>query len=393
MKKLKMIVIVTILLTVLVFVSEQVQTGNTNLVERNSFGQGKKQETYELTVEGEGEKSTVEIEVEERRLTQEETAQMFETLTEQLDEVVLGENESFDRVEKNLHLVTSLSGYPAQIQWELSRYDVLSPDGEIREEKVDENGTLVEISGVISYEKEQTLYIRSAMIYPLTRVGNDKLMHDIQQEIKNIQEETKEEASFKLPEEVSGRKLGWKKKTEKRWYYIPLLGISMAAVLLYREHEKVKRMNRKREEELLREYPGLVSKFTMLLGTGATVKHAMEKLTQSYEKDSILCEELKLTLREMQSGITEAEAYERFGKRCNNAVYLKFGTLLSQNLRKGNRGLSDILRMEAVQAFENRKNKAKRLGEEAGTKLLMPMFGMLAVVFVMVMVPAFLSMQ
>jgi hypothetical protein len=49
--------------------------------------------------------------------------------------------------------------------------------------------------------------------------------------------------------------------------------------------------------------------------------------------------------------------------------------------------------MEAIQAFESRKNTAKRMGEEAGTKLLMPMFGMLAVVFIMVMVPAFLSMQ
>ena len=49
--------------------------------------------------------------------------------------------------------------------------------------------------------------------------------------------------------------------------------------------------------------------------------------------------------------------------------------------------------MEAIQSFENRKSTARRLGEEAGTKLLMPMIGMLAVVFVMVMVPAFMSMQ
>ena len=49
--------------------------------------------------------------------------------------------------------------------------------------------------------------------------------------------------------------------------------------------------------------------------------------------------------------------------------------------------------MEAIQSFENRKSTAKRLGEEAGTKLLMPMMGMLLVVLVMVMVPAFLTMQ
>ena len=104
-------------------------------------------------------------------------------------------------------------------------------------------------------------------------------------------------------------------------------------------------------------------------------------------------EEMLITLREMQGGVSEAEAYERFGKRCGTSTYLKFSTLLSQNLRKGSKGISDILRMEAIQSYENRKNTAKRLGEEAGTKLLVPMLGMLAVVFIMVMVPAFLSMQ
>jgi len=42
-------------------------------------------------------------------------------------------------------------------------------------------------------------------------------------------------------------------------------------------------------------------------------------------------------------------------------------------------------------AFELRKNLAKKLGEEAGTKLLLPLFMMLGVVMVMIVVPAFLS--
>ncbi len=52
-----------------------------------------------------------------------------------------------------------------------------------------------------------------------------------------------------------------------------------------------------------------------------------------------------------------------------------------------------MLRIEAVQAFEERMARAKRLGEEAGTKLLAPMFLMLAEVLVIVVVPAFLSIQ
>ena len=87
------------------------------------------------------------------------------------------------------------------------------------------------------------------------------------------------------------------------------------------------------------------------------------------------------------------EAYEKFGKRCGVAPYMKFGALLAQNTKKGNKGLADILKMEAIQAFENRKSVAKQKGEEASTKLLFPMFGMLAVVMVIVIIPAFLSIQ
>ena len=66
---------------------------------------------------------------------------------------------------------------------------------------------------------------------------------------------------------------------------------------------------------------------------------------------------------------------------------------MSQNLRKGTKGLTELLKLESIQAFEERKAQAKRLGEEAGTKLLLPLFLVLAVVLVIVIVPAFLTLQ
>ena len=121
----------------------------------------------------------------------------------------------------------------------------------------------------------------------------------------------------------------------------------------------------------------------------------VEDYERQKEPTGVRCayEEMQKTLREMESGHTEAESYENFGRRCKVQAYLRFGALLSQNLRKGTRGLTQLLKMESIQAFEDRKARARRLGEEAGTKLLLPMFLMLAVVLVIVIVPAFLSMQ
>ena len=62
-------------------------------------------------------------------------------------------------------------------------------------------------------------------------------------------------------------------------------------------------------------------------------------------------------------------------------------------MKKGAEGLTQILDLMAAEAFDSRKQRAKQLGEEAGTKLLLPMMMMLVLVLIIIMVPAFWSMQ
>lgn len=398
-KKLFLIGILSVLLAGTVFVSEQFGVEGEPIITRNGYGKGSKTEVYELTIPGKIEEETVQIETSERLYTHEEIQAIFTEVMDRLDGVILGENESFDRVEQSLNLVTEDTEYPIQIRWELSSYDVMNTEGEIAESRVSEEGTLVELRGTLSYYEEEAVYVRNVMVYPVTRVGAELILHEVKEAIRVAEEESRREESFVLPIEVSGRKLQWSRKKEQRWLYVLLLGAVCCVFLVYRSREKVRQAEKLRRDELARDYPGMISKFTMLLQTGVTVKQAWEKIVEHYERQRdelgvhVVYEEMGKTLREIQSGVAEAESYERFGKRCGVTVYLKFGALLSQNLRKGSRGISELLRMEAIQSFEDRKSTAKRLGEEAGTKLLLPMLGMLAVVFIMVMVPAFLSLQ
>ena len=53
--------------------------------------------------------------------------------------------------------------------------------------------------------------------------------------------------------------------------------------------------------------------------------------------------------------------------------------------------MADMLERESMEAWEERKRKARVLGEAAATKLLVPMIMMLMVVMAIVMIPAFLS--
>ena len=66
-------------------------------------------------------------------------------------------------------------------------------------------------------------------------------------------------------------------------------------------------------------------------------------------------------------------------------------TLLTQNLKKGSKGLLELLEQESSEAFEERRRRARAEGEKAGTRLLLPMMMMLGIVFLLVLIPAFMS--
>ena len=103
-------------------------------------------------------------------------------------------------------------------------------------------------------------------------------------------------------------------------------------------------------------------------------------------------EEMLFTVYELERGIEEVAAYGHFSRRCGVQRYVKMVALLEQNAKMGSRGLLSSLQRESKDAFEERKSRAERKGEEAGTKLLVPMFMMLIIVMAVIMVPAMTTM-
>ena len=148
------------------------------------------------------------------------------------------------------------------------------------------------------------------------------------------------------------------------------------------------------------DYPEIVSALALLLGAGMTVPNAWNKIAKDYRKrreesggnshgKRYAYEEMLMTVYEMESGVMQTTAYERFGRRCRLPSYNKLAAMLSQNIRKGAANLPLLLKEEAADAFEDRKHSARKQGEKAGTKLLVPMMMLLGMTMVIIMVPAF----
>ena len=184
------------------------------------------------------------------------------------------------------------------------------------------------------------------------------------------------------------------KNENKSWIFIIfafVTGIIIFILIGKKTDEKIE----KRREILEAEYAGLVYKITILQNSGMSILSAWDKIIRDFEKkntdNSILYEEMKYARQKMKMGYSEGQAYLEFGRRCGLHTYIKFSNLLEQNIKKGTKGLKNVLDDEIKEAFEIRKKTARKRGDKAGTKLLIPMIIMLVISMIIIMVPAILS--
>jgi tight adherence protein C len=152
--------------------------------------------------------------------------------------------------------------------------------------------------------------------------------------------------------------------------------------------EKVK----KRRLAIQLDFPDFVNKLTLLINAGMTVSKAWER-TSAGERQSPLYMELASSVQNIRSGMAEHKAYEEFAKRCHVPVITRFITVILQNIRKGNAELVPILRVFSNECWEIRKNTAKKYGEEASTKMLLPMMLMFIAILLIVGMPAVLALK
>jgi Flp pilus assembly protein TadB len=403
-----MILLVGMLLSVgsLVLYFLQKQEDRLQVLERPGYGEGDRKEELTVQIEGEEKKEQLEITVQERKYTDDEKQQLLDQALEQLKEVVAGDNASLDEVRSDLVLPDVLCDGAVTVSWVTMPYGVIGPEGELQNVE-NEEGTLVQVDGTLSCAEAEATYTFYANVFPPILSEQEELQHQIQKEVAQADARDSSLEQLELPEQVAGRNVTWTKPVTNP--FPALLALTLVAALaVYLEMDS--RIHQKAEErrnQLMLDYPDLMWKMTMLLGAGLSIRGTFSRISEEYLREKkaasvrtgrrksfrirYVYEEVTYACYEMQSGISEAQAYERFGRRCQLPEYIRLGSVLSQNLKKGARGLTDLLETEAEASLNERKNHARKIGEQAGTKLLLPMILMLGIVLVILMVPAFLS--
>lgn len=346
--------------------------------------------------EGEDIQEEINLLIDGRQAVSSEIDNFFVQAKNYVDAVILKDNLSPEEISSDFNFPSSIPEIGVAVEWTTEDLYVVDRKGGVHNEDLTQE-TIIGVTAVFSYQDRQEEYTRYFNILPKEYTKEELTRQGLLEAIRNNDEKSLTEEVVELPQEVNGKRVTWQEVKKNSGGMFLLFGVLTALVLYFAMDKDLNDKVNKRNQEMLLDYPEIINKFTLLVGAGMSLSNAWGKIAKDYKdkggEKRYAYEEMAITYSELLVGTSEETVYERFGRRVRLLPYLRFSALLAQNVKKGSMGLLRQLEVEAAEAFEERKELAKRLGEEAGTKLLLPMMLLLMLVLIIIMVPAFMSFQ
>ncbi len=340
----------------------------------------------------------VEVTISEKKYMPEELDELYREAIAHIEQQILNGNAGIDCVKTNLYLPESLEGYPFKLKWESSDYFLMNHEGEIQNAGNEQSGNSLILTCTFSYGEWEKEYQFPVFVYEKEKSEQELWEEQIHIALRKADENSRYKDLYLLPEQIEDKTVVWREIKKEYSLEILFLLLLAAIGIYFLKDQDLHKKVLERNVQMLEEHPILVNRLVLYIGAGMTIKGAIFKLAMDYQTKKeqkgyyhYTYEELLFTCYEMQSGVSESNAYESLGKRCGLQPYTRLIGLLIQSLKKGNAALLKDLQKEAEEAQEERRSQARKRGEEAGTKLLLPMMMLLGIVMVIIMVPAFLS--
>lgn len=374
-------------------------------LERNDYGE--EAVLADLGLKMDGKVTEVELEIAPRQMTAGEIQELMDRAERELPGLVFGDSLNADMpqggrpeeitacIRHDIVLPDTVKGTGVSVEWMSDQPELLDWDGHIGE-AVPESGVQVTLSALLSYGVESREVPYRVLVCP-RELGEAEAVQKAAQEAVDSENDGTV-IRVNLPGSIGGKTVQWMSMGKGLGRSMLLLGIFAAVAYILAERNRAGKKQEADRERMLRNYPGIVSKLVLLVSAGMSLRRAMERIAGDYRKRAAAgkgaepgYEEIVHICREMANGISEADAYRNLGLRTEIQEYRTFSVVLAQNLRKGGSEMTVILGRMAEEAFEERKKRARILGEEAGTKLLGPMLVMLVLVMGILMVPAIMS--
>lgn len=371
-----------------------------NQIIRGSPGSNGSQLELELNAEDILEKYNYELNVPAVGITTEKAKEYFTHAKKEIDQTFFAEGERADHVTTGVYMKQSYVKGLVKAEWSLDGYQYVDVDGGIIDDSIPADGKIVQATAELSCGEEKESYVFSFHVYPTELTEPEQLLKDIDAVIE-AEGAQKGNEVMTLPDNIDGVRLQWSEKKQYLVWKVLFFEILVLVLLRFVVAEKKRNERKEQKEQMLLDYSEVVSKLLILMGAGMSLKQAWSRISAQYsnkrQKREIekryIFEEMLITDHEICDGESERRAYQNFADRVELPAYQRLVRILVQNMQTGSRGVCQLLNQESITALEERKAIARKLGEEAGTKMLLPLMLMLGIVIAIIMVPAIMSFQ
>ena len=369
--------------------STRSETGVSRL-NRPSVSDGSSQKSL-IVIREDGSRSEIRVNLNPRKYDHDEVAAIFGQIQTMLPELIKGENESLEDIKFDLRLSDRLEEWGVDMVWRSSHPEVIGSTGQLADNRNYVQAVSVELQVTMSLQGHSQTTALSVSVLP---AGEPSWEERLRQELIRQETENDGHEQMELPVTFEGESISFvQTKDQSKKIAVALLPAVIALLLYMKEEKKNEGVKKQRQAEITSDYPDLVVKMTVLFQAGMSMRNVWERIASDERKSGkrlrAIYEEVIFACNSMADGVSEMEAYRQFGHRCGTAGCLKLGNMLAGNVRRGTKHLTAMMAEESARAWQLRKHQARRSGEKAGTKMLLPMFMMFGVVLAMVVVPAF----
>lgn len=355
---------------------------------------GSESTSYSLQVNTENSTEYIDVDVSKKIYEYGEIISLFDEHREGILFQMLGNNPSTDNISLPLSFPSSVDDTNIKLTWQPENISYIDYNGNLLYENISKEGTNTCIYVTMELEDVTASLVIGVTLYPPEADTAVSLKSEVQKYIDENNSPYND--SVKLPDTISGSSVSFVTPAKNSEDIFIILALISGIVLFFLSSKELDKKLKLRNQQLLQDYPEIVSKLMLLSNAGLNIKNSLQKIVADYHaspsfKPRFAYEELALTLNSLNSGKSEAFAYSEFGKRCGLMPYIKLGALLEQNLNKGTKELRYHLNNEVRNAFENHKADTITKSKHAETKLLIPMIMILIVIMLFIMVPSFMN--
>ncbi|HBY19572.1 MAG: hypothetical protein A2Y24_03575 [Clostridiales bacterium GWE2_32_10] len=367
-----------------------------NKIEKQEFKEGKIAGYIEANIDNE--KGIYRINVGEKSPTDKQVVDRIINVLNQ--DFIKGDNESLSEVSKKLKLITE-NDYGAIVTWTTNSENIDITTGEVLRKPKGEGNINARLTLKVSKNKVIKQKVFQLCILEDTKIKQQREIDEAYKSLDKIMKKVNKAGDtdyIELPDKVNKLAVSWdtykvtqKEKDDRVGIFI--IGMIVIFGIVYKKYKQIDEKIIKRKQQIELEFCEFLNKFVLFIEAGLTISGTLDKITKNATKNDYLYLELKRLHNDINSGVYEIDAYNNFAKRCNSIYINKFVSNVTQSIKKGNSGLKSSLKEILKETWENRKNMAKKRGEEASTKLIFPLVIIFLAIMLLIIYPAIISIK